>query len=232
MLVRVLWVAQGALFIAGWVGPWRDAPERGTNGRVPLPVRMALSLSLMAAAWLIWSGSPDRGYCRWVAWGMSAAFVGDLIMARLIPLPNRLVGGMAAFGLAHALYINAYVQTMHAGGAALPNNGLYIGFSVYGLVTLGGWWFFIRNPGKDSLVNIGALAYGSWISVMASCALALATALGGAWWLAALGGSIFIVSDTLIGITEIRGVRMTNANDWIWLTYVTGQMGIIYAGWV
>ncbi len=221
-----------ALFIAGCVGPWRDVSERGTNGRVALPVRMVLSLSLLAAAWLIWNGSAAPGYCRWIALGMSASFVGDLIMARLIPLPSRLIGGMAAFGLAHALYIQGYLQTMRAGAAVLPNSGLYLGLSAYGLVTVGGWWFFIRNPRKDSLTNIGALVYGSWISVMASFALALATALGGAWWLAALGGCVFIVSDTLIGITDIRGVRITNANDWIWLTYVAGQMGIIYAGWV
>ena len=232
MLVAALWVAQVSLFVGGWVGPWRDAPERETKGRLALPVRMALSLSLVAAAWLIWSGSPERAYCRWVALGMSAACVGDLIMARVIPLPNRLVGGMGAFGLAHALYINAYLQTIRASGGAFPNKGLWLGLSVYGLVTLGGWWLYIRDPRKGALLNTGALVYGLWISVMASFALALATALGGAWWLAALGGCVFIISDTLIGITDIRGLRITNANDWIWLTYAAGQMGIIYAGWV
>jgi YhhN-like protein len=233
MFIGALWAAQAVLFAVGWCGPWRDAPARATNGRLPRPLRMALSLSLVLSAALIWAASPRRAvYAQWVLLGMSASFVGDLIMAELIRVPHRLIGGMAAFALAHALYVAAYVQTVHLSGAAVCNAGLWLGLAMFGGGGIVGWAAFIRNPNKDPLLNAGALLYGSWISVMASFALALAVALGGAWWLAAIGGVVFIVSDMLIGLTDIRGVRIHNGNDWIWLTYVAGQMGIIYAAWI
>jgi len=230
MIIAALLLAQVVLFVGGWLGPWRDAPARATNGRLPLAARMLLSFSLLVAALVIWqSGARQPEYAQWVMFGMLASFIGDLIMARLIPLPNRLIGGMIAFGIAHALYITAYVQT---GGAALLNSGLFLGFGFYGVVSIFGWWALIRNPKKESAINVGALVYGLWIGVMASFALALAVALGGAFWVTALGGALFVASDFIIGVTEIRGIAIKNANDWVWLTYVAAQMGILYAGWL
>lgn len=232
--MAALWIAQVVIFTAGWLGPWREAPARAPKGRLPLAARMLLSLSLVCTALLIWQRSDAElaAYAQMVFLGMAASFVGDLIMARLLPLPNRLVGGMLAFGTAHALYIGAYVRTIHVHGASVANPGLWLGLVLYGAGSLGGWGLFIRNPQKGTAVNAGALVYGTWIGVMAAFALALAVGLGGAWWIAALGGLLFVASDFLIGITDIRGRRIQNGNDWIWLTYVAGQMGIIYAPWV
>jgi hypothetical protein len=197
---------------------------------------MLLSLSLLLAALLVWRGGWAKVpvYSEWVFLGMAASFVGDLVMARLIPFPNRLIGGMLCFGVAHALYINAYYQTLLTTSSLEPYNRftitLIVGLTFYGLVTLLAWWFLIRNPSKGSVVNVAALIYGLWIAVMASSALALASALGGTFWLAVLGGLLFIASDFILGTTNIRGARIRSANDWVWLTYVAGQMGIIYAG--
>jgi len=233
MLIALLFLFQLALFAIGILGPWRDAPARATNGRLPLAARMLLSFSLLVAAFLIWqSGAPQPAYAQWVMFGMFASFIGDLIMARLIPLPNRLIGGMVAFGIAHALYITAYVQTIQVSGAALLNSGLFLGLGFYAVVSIGGWQFLIRNSKKPFAINIGALVYGLWIGVMASFALALATAVGGAFWITALGGLLFVASDFIIGVTDIRGISIKNANDWVWLTYVAAQMGIVYAGWL
>jgi hypothetical protein len=235
-MVAVFFFAQVALFAGGWLGPWRDAPELKNTGRLPRPARMLLSLSLVVAALILWLGDLGRieVYSQWVALGMAASFIGDLIMARLIRLPNRLIGGMVAFGIAHGLYITAYVRTMQTISAPEPyfrfDTGLRIGLIAYGLITLLGWWFLIRNPQKGTAINVGALVYGLWISVMASFALALAFALGGAFWLTALGGLLFVSSDFIIGMTDIHGISLKNANDWVWLTYVAGQMGIIYGG--
>jgi uncharacterized membrane protein YhhN len=232
MSIKTVWLAQVALFVAGIVGPWRDAPETHTNGRVARPIRMALSVSLLVAAAVVYAGSSPRvvPYAGWVFLGMAASCLGDFIMARLIVLPNRLIGGMAAFGVAHLLYITAYIRTLQRAGAPFPNAGLWAGLVIYGAVSMIGWWMFIRTPEKPKALNVGALVYGSWIAVMAACALALAVGVGGGFWLTALGAVSFIASDFLIGATDIRGRRLANANDWIWLTYVAGQMGIIYAG--
>ncbi len=236
MFIGSLWLAQLALFAGGWLGPWRDAPELKNNGRLSRPVRMLLSLSLVLAALTIWLGRFGNVdvYNQWVAFGMIASFLGDLIMARLIRIPSRLIGGMLAFGIAHGLYSTAYLRTLQSISALEPyarfDTGVRIGLVVYGLITLLGWWFLIRNPQKDTLTNTGALVYGLWISVMASLAFALALALGGAFWLTAIGGLLFVCSDFIIGVTDIHGISLKNANDWVWLTYVAGQMGIIYAG--
>jgi len=234
MAVGALWVAQLVLFAVGWLGPWRDPSALHTNGRLPRPVRMLLSGSLVLAAYLLWSMQSGTGspYARFVFFGMLASCVGDLIMARLIPVPNRLIGGMTAFGAAHVLYVTAYMRTLWFNGAAVANPGLWAGLVLYGLATLLGWSVLIRNPDKPKPLNAGALGYGLLVGGMAAVALALASALGGGWWLAALGGLVFVISDLLIGMTDIGGARLQNANDWIWLTYVAGQMGIIYAGWV
>ena len=234
MIVVMLWLAQIMLFAAGVFGPWRDAPALKTNGRLPRPARMLLSLSLVAAA-LVIALNPfriDAIYTRWVFLGMAASFIGDLIMARLIPLPNRLIGGMVAFAIAHGLYITAYVRTIGALDAVVLNGGLWLGIGFYGVVSIVGWFALIRNPDKDAAINIGALVYGAWVGAMAAFALALAVAVGGAFWITALGGLLFVASDFIIGVTDIRGVQIKNANDWIWLTYVAAQMGIIYAGWL
>lgn len=234
MPITILFITQLTLFALGILGPWRDAPELKNNGRLPCPIRMLLSFSLVVVAFVIWaSGAKYAAYAQWVAFGMLASFMGDLIMARLIPLPNRLIGGMIAFGIAHVLYIAAYVQTISAIVQSFDSAivGLLVGFVFYGAVSIGSWQLLIRNPEKEPAINIGALVYGAWVGTMASFALALAVAAGGAFWLAALGGLSFVASDFTIGVTDIRGTKIKNANDWIWLTYVMAQMGIIYAGW-
>ena len=53
----------------------------------------------------------------------------------------------------------------------------------------------IRNPQKETVINIGALVYGMWIGMMASFALALASAVDSAFWLTALGGLLFVSAD-------------------------------------
>jgi hypothetical protein len=233
MMIVFLFLFQLLLFAIGIFGPWRDAPARQTNGRLPLAARMLLSASLLVAACVIWqSGAKPAAYAQWVMFGMLASFIGDLIMARLIPLPNRLIGGMLAFGIAHALYITAYVQTMGSLRVAATSSGLWFGLAFYGVFTVFGWLALIRNPQKGTAINLGALGYGLWISAMASFALALGYLFDGVFWLTALGGLLFVASDFIIGVTDIRGVAIENANDWIWLTYVLGQMGIIYAGWL
>ena len=131
MQVVVLFLTQLALFAIGILGSWRDPPELKNNGRLPRPIQMLLSFLLVVAAFVIWaSGAKYAAYAQWVAFGMLASFIGDLNMARLIPLPNRLIGGMIAFGIAHALYIVAYVQTIQASRAAILNSGLFLGFHV------------------------------------------------------------------------------------------------------
>ncbi len=233
MLIFLLALSQLALFLIGILGPWRDPPELKTNGRLARPVRMLLSFSLVVAAFAIWLGGAKLPtYAQWVAFGMLASFVGDVIMARLIPMSNRLIGGMIAFIVAHALYITAYTQTMQTISSLEPYNrfdiGAVAGLLFYSALIIFGWVRYVRNPRKDRATNIGALVYLLFVGTMASFAFALGNALG--LWLAALGGWLFIVSDFIVVASDVGGKRIKHASDWIWLTYVAAQMGIIYAG--
>lgn len=230
-MIALLWLLQAGLFGAAVLFDWRDAAGEHAEARVSLALRIGISASLVLAAAAVWrSGGPAVAYCAWAAWGMLWGCIGDLVMARLIPSPNRLVGGMLAFGIGHGFYIAAAAAAVASG--ALANAGFWTGIVAYLGLTLVAWNWGIRTGGKAAVVNAGALLYGLWIGVMASCMLGLATARGGTWWIAAAGGLSFVLSDLLIGLTEIGTTRIRHAHDWIWATYLAGQMGIVYAGWL
>ena len=78
-------------------------------------------------------------------------------------------------------------------------------------------------------LGTGAVNVPIYLAALREKMLRMAGALGGGWWLTALGGLSFVASDFLIGVTDIRETHIENANDWIWLTYLAGQMGIVYA---
>ena len=81
-----------ALLAAGLI--FGELNEEQT-GRLPLPLRMLLSALLVVAAFLGWQGgargTPVQWFATLILLGMVSGFVGDLIMARLIPVPDRLM---------------------------------------------------------------------------------------------------------------------------------------------
>jgi len=190
---------------------------------------MLLSISLVVTAFLFWQNTPGSTYSVWVFWGMLFSFFGDLSMAGLLPWRNHLIGGMVTFGTAHVLYIIGFIQTAQEGPEGLNVAALLAGALLYALLVLLSWQRFIRNPAREAFLNYGALGYGLWVGGMATFALALACSLGNSYWLTALGGLIFVLSDLIIGITDIGGRRVKHAALWVWATYILGQMGIIYA---
>ncbi|MFY9115214.1 MAG: lysoplasmalogenase [Dethiobacteria bacterium] len=228
MIIALLPAAQILLFIFGWQVAIRREPGQ-IDVRLPLTARIILSFSLLLAAYLI-NLEHVAPYTGWVLGGMVLSFLGDLTMAEIIKVPNRLIGGMSAFGCAHILYIIAFFKTISA-QAHFSFRNLTVGLIIYTLIILIGWSFLIRNPKQKKALYIGGLAYGLWIGIMASFALSLAITLGGTWWMAAAGALLFAVSDAIIGVTKIGGISFRYSEIWVWLTYVLGQMGIIYAGW-
>ena len=229
MAIFVFFLFQLTLFFIGFWGPWRDA---NTKGHLARPIRMLLSFSLLVAAFAIWLGGAKLPiYAQWVAFGMFASFIGDLIMARLIRLPNRLIAGMIAFTIAHALYINAYTQTMQIISSIEPYNrfniGLLAGLLFYCSLVLFGWLYLVRQSRHARIIKIGSMVYLLWVCTMASFALALGYALG--FWLTAIGGLLFVISDFIVVVRDVGDKRIQNVNDWVWLTYVGAQMGIIYS---
>ena len=201
------------------------------TGRLPRPLRMLLSALLVVAAFLGWQagarGTAAQTFAALIFLGMAAGFVGDLIMARLIPVPNRLISGMVVFGIAHLLYIAALLELMRQSTftALWPPVATLLAFLGF---CWWAWYTQVRKPGGSRAINVGSLVYGLLVGVMA--ALAASLALHDARYVTlAAGGLLFLASDFVLGNWVIRGHVWKSVNDVIWLTYVSGQLLIVYS---
>ncbi|MBI3243833.1 MAG: lysoplasmalogenase [Chloroflexi bacterium] len=207
----------------------QPSPDR-TRRAIPW-LQRSTSLQLAIMAWLFWvlaaRGTALATFALLIAFGMSISFVADLIMAEIIRLPNRVLGGIVVFGLAHLTYIAAYV----AGGQALGIlraplwGGAVAGFLALGLVL---WRALIHNPAAPQLLNYGALGYTLLITVMVSTAVALSLA-DGRLGLLSVGAFLFLISDVILGNQIFRQNNWPYVSEVVWLTYILGQAGIVWS---
>ncbi len=199
--------------------------------RMPVWTRMASSATLVILAWyLAWlaSGSQAQGYALAIALGMSLGFLGDLFMAELLPVSQRVLWGMAAFGLGHLAYIAGMVGL----GRRLPGfvpvrwDILALWLLVGGLLC---YWIVLRGQ-ERTVLHWAALPY----------ALLLASTAGLATGLAlqdirfaplVLGAALFLISDLILATQLFNGARFPLIGDVIWLTYGPGQMLIVTSIW-
>ncbi len=201
------------------------------TGRLPRPLRMLLSALLVLAAFLGWrvgaSGTTVETFALLIFLGMAAGFVGDLIMARLIAVPNRLIAGMASFGIGHLLYIAALLDlTVRAGLAELGVPAWVL--AVMLALCSWAWYTKVRRPGGSKAINVGSLVYGLLIGTMTSLAIVLAVRDAHYVPLAA-GALLFLTSDSVLGNWVVRGHVWKSVNDLVWATYVSGQLLIVYS---
>nr|MBC7245374.1 lysoplasmalogenase [Chloroflexota bacterium] len=202
------------------------------TGRLPRPLRMLLSALLVLAAFLGWQvgarETPFQSYATLIFLGMVAGFVGDLIMAELIPVPNRLIFGMIEFGIGHLFYIAAFLnlgfhsRLIHISAYIIILLLAMLGFCLWA------WYAYVRKPGGSKAINIGSLAYSLLIGLMV--ALAMILAIGNTRFVPlALGTWLFLSSDLILGNWVIRGHTWRSVNDVIWVAYVCGQLLIVYS---
>jgi hypothetical protein len=199
-------------------------------GHLPLPLRMSLSAILVAAALLQWqlvSGTALAGYGRWIFLGMALGFVGDLVMAGLIPTPDRLICGMLAFGLGHVVYVVAFAGAGATLGLASAELNLGL-LAPVGLLSVGLWYGLVRKPGGDRRQNLAALVYSLLMATMNTIAISLAIRQIRFLPLA-VGAALFLTSDLLIGNWSIRGHAWKGVNDAVWITYNLGQLLIVFS---
>lgn len=225
-------LASAQLLLLGW-GFWTGTQIVSDNPkqiRLPLPARVILSLSLVFTAFLI-SLSWRNAIGNLVLLGMALSFIGDMFNAEVIPLPVPLLGGMVAFGGAHCFYTAAFYLLLKPTGV-LISPWFWIGLAAVWLVTAICWRQFIYNPKRIPALYRGSLIYTLLIGAMAYFTFITGLKLGGWWWIIPLGALLFYISDTIIGITDIGRVVLKRPHLWIWLTYVLGQMGIIYGFWL
>jgi uncharacterized membrane protein YhhN len=223
-IVVALYALGAALLLLGLLLGKRDA--KGTN-RIPLPARMLSSALVLASALLLRRASDREGRRQvdLVAAGMASGFVGDLVMAKVIPLPEHVLWGMLAFGAGHTCYIRAFVRRARASEAS-SKKVRWTALSASWLIGLLGWWALVRNPAISPALNYGALAYGQLLSSMSGLAAALA-AQDRRCAPVAIGGALFLASDMLLASELFRGTHFPQIGDVVWVTYVSGQALIV-----
>lgn len=197
-------------------------------GRLPLSVRMALSSLLVLAAlaqWRLSAAAMAATYAFWVFLGMALGLLGDLVMAGLIPVPDRLICGMLVFGLGHIAYIVALAGlTVTLGLWSAPFN-----LAVWAVAALGAaglWQLAVQKPGGPRPLNLAALGYSLLMATMNALAIALALRQTRFVPLA-LGALLFLMSDLILGNWTIRGHARRRVNDLVWATYNLGQLLIV-----
>ncbi|MBN1955026.1 MAG: hypothetical protein JW900_08255 [Anaerolineae bacterium] len=193
--------------------------------------RLASSAALVVTALIWWIGSGRStslaGYAAWIFFGMLLSFVGDLIMARVIPLPDHVPAGIVVFGIAHILYILGYVQASLALSLGNPwawiigEGGIFILAVIF-------WWLLVRAPGSPPLLRYGSLGYMLLLALMAGTAVSLAIQ-DHRFLMLATGAILFMTSDAILGNRLLRKNDWLLVGDVVWMLYVGGQALIVFS---
>jgi len=220
-------LALWAGFLLGGFAFGRLNTER--TSRTPRWARIASSLVLVMAAWSWYAVARStmvRAFALLIALGMSLGALGDLFLARLLPISQHVLAGLSAFGLGHVAYISAtLIFGIQIGiGAALLRAGVW---AVWALVGLAGWYCVVLRRQSPAFLHWAALAYSLLLASTAGLACGLAL-FAPAFLPLTIGAALFLVSDLIVASRLFRGTVFPLIEDLIWLTYGPGQMLIVY----
>jgi hypothetical protein len=226
----VLFALDVALLLGGLLfAPVKEARHGALSRRVCL----ALSSIVFVAAVLQWRAAGGAsGYAGWILLGMALGLLGDLIMAELIPVPDRLIFGMLAFGAGHIVYILALTalilvpQLWGHGPEGFTAQQLIV-WAIMLVLSVLLWHTLVRKPGGNRVQNIGALVYSLLMGTLNALAISLALQ-NAAFIPLALGAACFLASDLILGHWNIRGHAFYRVNDVIWVTYNLAQLLIVF----
>lgn len=224
----VLWLIWAGLLTGGFV---RGVQHEEGARRLSCPVRMASSLVLVIAAWSWFVIAKDGRFetlAIWLAVGMTLGLLGDLILAELIPVGERVLGGMIAFGLGHIAYILGMLSYASANDLtdSTARTGALIVWLLFGAV---GWYVIVyRGAAERGMLHIAALPYALLLAGTAGVATGLALQAD-LFILTAVGAALFLLSDLILAAQLFNQAYFWLIGDAIWLTYGVGQMLIVYA---
>ena len=238
MLPELLTFAQRAWLMAllvAWAGLLFGGllsrkPQPGRAGRMPVQTRILSSAVLVVAGWswvLFSRNTTYSGYANLIALGMTFGFLGDLFMARPLPVRQHVPAGMGAFGVGHLAYITAGLRFSAAPGldAALPRFAAWAAWLLLGAL---GWYLVAGRRPKLTPLHWAALPYALLLASTAGVATGL-TLQAPPFLPFALGAALFLFSDFLIALRLFSQRHFSRMDDLIWLTYGPGQMLIVYS---
>jgi hypothetical protein len=222
-----LWLSWALLLFGGFL-----LGKTSSDGarRMPAWSRLASSLVLVIAAWswyLVARGGGASGLAVWVALGMTLGFLGDLFMARLLPVRQPVIGGMAAFGLGHVAYISGWLTWSNQAGLVDPavRWGAVFAWLLVGVV---GWYAAVYPGQRPSLLHWLALPYGLLLAATAGVTSGLALQ-DTAFIPLAIGAALFLLSDLILAARLFSNLHFRFVDDVVWLTYGPAQMLLVYS---
>jgi len=198
--------------------------------RMPLWGRLGSSLALVVAGWSGWwlaRGSAVETVALLLALGMTLGFIGDVFMARVLPIAEPVIGGMSAFGLGHVAYIAGFLllgrQELFVGSAGTRWAAWLIWLALGAI----GWYIIVWRGQRPSILHRVALPYALLLASTAGVATGLAL-LSPALWILALGAALFLLSDLILATQLFNHSHFPLISDVVWLTYGPAQALIVY----
>jgi hypothetical protein len=225
--LAALWLSWALLLFGGFL---LGKTSGDGSRRMPAWSRLASSWLLVMAAWswyVIAGNGPAEGLGLWVALGMTLGFVGDLFMARMLPVRQPVIGGMAAFGLGHVAYIIGWLSWSNQAGLANPTLR-WGAVSVWLLVGAVGWYRAVFWGQRPSLLHWLALPYALLLAGTAGVAAGLALQNTNFIPLA-VGAALFLLSDLILAARLFSKLHFRLIDDVVWLTYGPAQMLLVYS---
>ncbi len=190
-------------------GSWHIWEEltKGRSWAISLTKPLTMLL-IIAMAWM--SESKEPSYSHFILAGLIFSLVGDLFLL----FPHKFfIQGLAAFLIAHILYISAFIQ-----------RGIFVSPSIailIGIISLGMVGFLWRS--LDKALQIPVLVYLCVISGMAILAISLWVAQPSPLTLYAAGGALlFVISDSALACKQFKS-KFRYDQGLIMATYFAAQ---------
>jgi hypothetical protein len=235
-LAAGLWVLWATTLFGGTLVSFSDpAALPRPRETILLVSHLCSSLFLVAAAWIWFLGFSRSAAANTVALftaGIVLGTLGDFFnggaLQELVPLPDPVLGGIAAFALGHICYISGCLRVARRLDFRSPGRfwGPIVFWQLFALVG----WFVVVYLGARSRTSVlvwAALPYSLLLAGLTGLASSLALADRRFIALAA-GGILFLSSDLILAFEMFRG-DFPYSTHAVWLTYGPAQMLIVYS---
>lgn len=216
-------------FAVHWISirTLKTAPERLEVSR---GVYLGFSFQLLLYGWFLYSVSGTQ--YLYVALAMTFSLAGDWCNLQFPFLRRRmnepLLAGIAFFAAAQLLFVGAIFQAVSWEQIfqTSRNYGVLLALLV---VPAAIFYFRVYNPARPKALMAAAFLYGFVLCFAVALYLNCALNWGGLWWLLAMGGGFFLLSDAVMGETTIHGGRHPAFEFQVpWFTYLIAQGFLLF----